>query len=234
MLGDPKKRGGKTMASRVFTRKPQSTRDGKSFSHTHSYFVSRFLALSLSRPFHYSLSRSSISRFLALLLSRSLAPSLSRSRSACRHTQDGIDGGCQLLLREQAMAATRPQLDSTHTLSLSHTHIHTHTMAATRPLWGSIHTHSLSLTHTHTHTHTQTHTCIHTHACTRIFVLLARSLTLSDTHAQPCSPTLSHTHTQTHTSIQDDGCSHSRQLYTFEAIAFLGHTHICKRALHAT
>ena len=171
---DPKKRGKRTIASRVFTRKPQTTHVWKSFSqHTFTFSLALLLSHSLALFVTHSLALQS----LALWLSQSLALLLlllSHSRSACHHNQDGIDDGCQLVLREQAMAGTRTQWDSTHTLTHTLSHIHTHTIAATRSLLS--HTHSLS--HTYTHTSTRTHT----HVCTRAFVLLARSLTLSLTH----------------------------------------------------
>jgi len=170
------------MASRVSTRKPQSTRDGNSFSHTHSHFLSCFLALSLSRSFYNSLSRSSISRFLALSLSRSLAPSLPRSRALAWRvitTKTAYKVAVSTRAARKGNGSHKaPMGFYTHTLSLSLTHIHTQCQLQGPP-WDSTHTLSLSHTHIHTRTHTHTNTCIHTHACTRTFALLARSLTLS-------------------------------------------------------
>jgi len=168
----------KTMASRVVTTKPQTTHDGfvgrLCLSHPFSFSLSLScsLTLPLSCFFYYPPSRSSISHSLDL--------SLSLSCSSCLHNKGGIDGGCQLVLREQAMANKGPnEILQTHTLSLF-------------------------LSHTLTHTHT------YAHARTRTLVLLSRSLTLRLSRTQTYSLTLSLSHTQTYTRIQDGGCSFFR------------------------
>jgi len=172
------------MASRVSTRKPQSTRDVYSFSHTHSHFLSCFLALSLSRSFYNSLSRSSISRFLALSLSRSLAPSLPRSRALARRvitTKTAYKVAVSTRAARKGNGSYKaPMGFYTHTLSLSLTHIHAQWQLQGPP-WDSTHTHSLSHTHTytHAHTHTQTHAYTHTYAHAHSHYSLARSLSLS-------------------------------------------------------
>ena len=122
----------------------------------------------------------SLSFFLSLTSLTSLA--LSLSCSSCLHNQDGVDGGCQLVLCEQAMAATRSQWDSTHThmRTSTHTHTHIHTRTCTQ-----VRTRTLVLISL-THTNLLTHSLSHSHAHKHTHAYSTADVVISD--AIPCVP----------------------------------------------